>query len=217
LHTDAVQALGRIPVDLARVGVALATLSAHKIGGPQGAGALVVRRGIGLAPLIGGAQESRRRGGTEAVAAIAGMGAAAAALPARVMAMPQVGARRDRLASRLLDAIPGAVIHGGLAARVPNTLAIAFPGVDAESLVLALDLEGVAVSRGSACASGAEEPSHVLKAMGVARELARGTIRLSLGVETTDEEIAEAAVIVARVVERARAARHRREPAGSRR
>ena len=203
-HTDAVQAMGRIPVSFETLGVDLLSLSAHKFGGPQGVGALVVRRGVRLRPLLGGAQEGGRRGGTEAVAAIAGMGAAAAGTPARLAAMPAVRSRRDRLAQGLVARIPDAQVHGGRAPRVPNTLSIAFPGVDAQALVLALDLAGVAASRGSACASGAEQPSHVLRAMGMPEDWARGTIRLSLGVETTDEEIERAIEIVAAAVERGR-------------
>jgi cysteine desulfurase len=204
LHTDAVQAVGRIPVDVEPLGADLLSLSAHKFGGPQGAGALVVRRGVRLRPLIGGAQEGGRRGGTEAVAAIAGMGVAAAGVPARLLAMPAVRARRERLEQGLKARIPGAQIHGADAPRVPNTVSIGFPGIDAAALVLALDLAGVAASRGSACASGAEEPSHVLRAMGMPEEWARGTIRLSLGVETTDQEIERAIDIIASAVERAR-------------
>jgi cysteine desulfurase len=203
-HTDAVQAIGRIPVSFETLGVDLLCLSAHKFGGPQGVGALVVRRGVRLRPLPGGAQEGGRRGGTEAVAAIAGMGAAAAGVPARLAAMPAVRSRRDRLAAGIVARIPEAQVHGGRAPRVPNTLSIAFPGVDAQALVLALDLAGLAASRGSACASGAEEPSHVLRAMGMPEDWARGTIRLSLGVENTDEEIDRAIEIIAAAVERAR-------------
>ncbi len=206
LHTDAIQAVGRVPIDLETLGADLISLSAHKFGGPQGAGALVVRRGVRLEPLIGGSQEGGRRGGTEAVAAIAGMGGAAAHVTARLEAMPGVGARRDRLEAGLRHAIGDAVVHGAGVPRVPNTLSIAFPGADAAALVVALDLAGVAASRGSACASGAEEPSHVLRAMGMSEEWARGTIRLSLGVETTDEEIERAIPIIAGVVEQARAA-----------
>jgi cysteine desulfurase len=205
-HTDAVQAMGRIPVSFEMLGVDLLSLSGHKFGGPQGAGALVVRQGMRLQPLVGGAQESGRRGGTEAVAAIVGLGAAAAGVPARLAAMPAVRTRLDRLAAGLLARIPGAQVHGASAARLPNTLSIAFPGADAAALVLALDLAGVAASRGSACASGAEEPSHVLRAMGMEEAMSRGTIRLSLGVETTDDEIERVIEIIAPAVERARGA-----------
>jgi cysteine desulfurase len=204
LHTDAIQAVGRAPIQMESLGADLLSLSAHKFGGPQGAGALVVRRGVRLSPLIGGTQEGGRRGGTEAVAAIAGMGAAAAQVGSRLDTMPSVRARRDRLETGLRREIVEAVVHGARAPRVANTLSIAFPGANAAALVVALDLAGVAVSRGSACASGAEEPSHVLKAMGMADEWARGTIRLSLGVETTDDEIERAIPIIARAVERAR-------------
>jgi cysteine desulfurase len=215
LLSDAVQAVGRMPVRLSDLGADLIAYSAHKIGGPQGAGALIIKRGTPLTPLPGGAQEGGRRGGTEAVAAIAGFGAAAREVPRRLLAMPAVAARRDRLARALAVAFPAARVHGESAPRLPNTLAIGFPGADARALVIALDRAGVLASRGSACRAGAEEPSHVVRAMGVPAALARGSIRLSLGVETTESEIDQAAAVIIEVVARAlggSAASMRREP-----
>ncbi len=206
LLSDAVQAVGKIPCAAAELGADFVAISAHKFGGPQGVGALIARRGARLVPLIGGAQEGGRRGGTEAVAAIAGLGAAAAAAPGRVAAMREAGARRDRLERSLTARFPDAVVQGAGSPRLPNTLAISFPGLDAQALVLGLDLAGVAVSRGSACHSGAERVSHVLLAMGVSPHVARGTVRLSLGPETGDAEIERALDLVTAAVTRARGA-----------
>jgi cysteine desulfurase len=203
---DAVQMLGRLPLDVAALGADLVALSAHKIGGPQGVGALIVRRGTQLVPLFGGTQEVGRRAGTEAVAAIAGFGGVAAVLAEELAHAPAVAARRDRLESGLRQALPAAVVHGEGELRLPNTLAIGFPGADAAALVLALDRAGIAVSRGSACQSGAEAPSHVYQAMGMPDAVARGTIRLSLGGETTDRELEQALSEIPPIVARAMAA-----------
>ncbi len=206
LLTDAVQAVGKIPFAAADFGADFLAVSAHKFGGPQGVGALAVRRGARFVPLLGGTQEGGRRGGTEAVAAIVGLGAAAAAVPERLARMPAVAELRDRLAAGLRGRFPEAVVHGEQAPRLPNTLSIAVPGLDAQALVLALDLDGLAISRGSACHSGAEGVSHVLLGMGVGADLARSTLRISLGPETTAAEIEEALPIMASAVARARAA-----------
>jgi len=203
LLADSAQAFGRLPLDVTRLGADLMALSAQKIGGPQGVGALIVRRGTALVPLFGGAQEAGRRAGTEAVAAIAGFGAMAAEIPRALAAGSAVALRRDRLAAALEITVPEAVVHGASVPRLPNTLAIGFPGVDGAALVLALDRAGIAVSRGSACQSGAESPSHVLAAMGVAEPIARGTIRLSLG---SEQEIARAIELIPPIVNRALAA-----------
>ena len=203
---DAVQLFGRLPLDLAVLGADLVALSAHKIGGPQGVGALIVRRGTALVPLFGGSQEAGRRAGTEAVAAIVGFGGVAAVLAEELAHAPAVAARRDRLASGLRQALPAAVVHGEGEQRLPNTLAIGFPGVDAAALVLALDRAGIAVSRGSACQSGAASPSHVYRAMGMSEAVARGTIRLSLGAATTDRELERALDVIPPIVARALAA-----------
>lgn len=180
VHTDAVQALGKIPVNFGLLGVDLLTVSAHKLGGPLGAGALIVRDGLALTPLIhGGGQELRRRAGTENLAAIAGF--AAAAQEKRL----EIKALRDHLEERL----EGAVIFGAGAERLPNTSCFALPGLSAETLLMALDLAGFAVSSGSACSSGKVAKSHVLAAMGVAPELAASALRVSLGWTTTAEHI----------------------------
>ena len=193
LHVDAVQAAGRIALDIAALGADLLTLSAHKIGGPKGAGALIKRtEDIHFAdPLIrGGGQERGNRAGTENLAAIAAFGAAAAALTANSAADIAHTARlRDRLESGLLAATLQAVIFGMDAARLPNTTLVALPGAKAETLVIAFDLAGVAVSSGAACSSGKVAPSHVLAAMGVEPALARGAIRVSTGPATTEAEI----------------------------
>ncbi|HKS61916.1 MAG TPA: cysteine desulfurase family protein [Xanthobacteraceae bacterium] len=193
LHTDAVQAAGRIALDIAALGADLLTLSAHKIGGAKGAGALIKRsEDIHFAdPLIrGGGQERGNRAGTENVAAIAAFGAAAAALTATSAAdVAHMARLRDRLEAGLLAATPQAIIFGAGAARLPNTTLVALPGARAETLVIAFDLAGVAVSSGAACSSGKVAPSHVLAAMGVEPALARGAIRVSTGPATTEAEI----------------------------
>ena len=187
IHCDAVQAAGRIALPVVGAEVDALSLSAHKLGGPQGIGALVLRDGLPLAPLLrGGAQEGRRRAGTENVAGIAGFGAAAAVVADRAD-MPRIMALRDELESRL--AAEGAVVLGAGAPRVANTSCVAMPGVTAETQVAALDLAGVAVSAGSACSSGKVRRSHVLEAMGLPGDLAEGAIRISLGPATDAEAI----------------------------
>jgi cysteine desulfurase len=210
LHVDAVQAAGRMALAFADWGVDYLTLSAHKIGGPQGVGALVVRDGAPLVPLIaGGGQEMRRRAGTENVAGIAGFGAAAdeaADFAARAQA---VQAMRDRFERDLLRAAPDAVIFGVNAPRLPNTSNFAIPGLSAETALIALDLDGVAVSSGSACSSGTVKPSHVLAAMNVTETLARGGLRVSFGAGNShadsDALIAALAHVMARRAARAAA------------
>jgi len=193
LHVDAIQGVGRIPCNINELGADLLTLSGHKIGAPKGAGALVKRKAaLHLAdPLIrGGGQERGSRAGTENVSGIAGFGAAAAlAQQDLVGASARMGALRDRLETGLRAQTPQAVVFGGEAERLPNTTLFAVPGIKAETAVIALDLDGIAVSSGAACSSGKVQPSHVLAAMGVAPALARGAIRLSLGATTTEAEI----------------------------
>ena len=188
---DAVQAAGKVPLDPHGAGVHLLALSAHKLGGPQGIGALCVREGLQLVPLIpGGSQERRRRGGTEPVAAAAAFGAAAEVAGARLQPdAVRLTRLRARLESRLRGAVPDLRIHGEGAPRLPNTINLAVPGVPGETLVIALDLAGFAVSSGSACASGAVEPSHVIRAMGMDEPEARSALRISLGWSTTEEEV----------------------------
>jgi cysteine desulfurase len=186
LHSDAAQAPGRIPVDVVTLGVDLLTLSAHKMGGPQGAGALYIRDGLNLTPLLrGGGQEKRRRGGTENVAAIVGFGIAADLAADN----PDLTEMRDAMEARLAKAAPEITIHGALAARLGNTSCFGVHGLLAETALIALDLAGVAVSSGAACSSGAVEPSPVLLAMGVPDATAREAIRVSLGWATTPDEI----------------------------
>jgi cysteine desulfurase len=191
LHVDAIQAPGRIPCDFKALDCDLLTLSGHKIGAPQGAGALIMREGIHVAPLItGGGQERGHRAGTENVAAIAGFGAAATAVAQAGEAHTlRMRALRERLETGLQAAAPETVIFGADRERLPNTTLFAIPGVKAETALIALDLDGVAVSSGSACSSGKVGPSHVLAAMGVSPELARGAIRISIGHSTTETEI----------------------------
>jgi cysteine desulfurase len=204
VHCDAVQAAAKVAIDVRALDVDLLTLSAHKLYGPKGAGCLFVRRGTAMAPLVrGGAQERNRRAGTENVPGIVGFGAAAAlareCLDAEAV---RVAALRDRLEARLL-AIPG-VRRNGDGPRVPNTTNVSFEAVDAEALLMALDLEGVAVSTGAACAAGGIEPSHVLRAMGLSPERVQSSLRLSLGRGTTPQDVDHAADVVAAVVVRMR-------------
>ena len=191
VHTDAVQAAGRIAVDFRTLGVDFLSLSAHKLGGPKGIGALVVREGAALPPLIaGGGQERRRRAGTENVPAIAGFGAAARAAGGELAAMDRVRSLRDRLEADIRAVTPAAQVIGAGAERLPNTTSIALPGASAETLVIALDLAGVAVSAGAACSSGKVGASHVLNAMGVEATLARAAIRVSLGWASSERDVA---------------------------
>lgn len=193
--TDAVQAAGKIPVDLAGPGCDFLTLSGHKLGGPTGVGALVLRDDWTPAPLLaGGGQELGMRAGTENLSGIAGFGAAAeAARLALPTEAPRLADLRDRLQALMLAALPGAPVHGGGAARLPNTLCIGLPGLPAETQVMALDLAGVAVSAGSACSSGKVTPSHVLTAMGLPEASAREALRFSLGWASTDADVERAA------------------------
>lgn len=191
LHTDAVQAPGRIALDFRTLGAATMSLSAHKIGGPKGIGALVIGAGVTLDPLFaGGGQELRRRAGTENVAAIAGFGAAARAALRDLEGAARIGALRDRLEREVLAATPEAIVIAAEAPRLPNTSSIALPGASAETLVIKLDLMGLAVSAGAACSSGKVSESHVLTAMGHRSEIAQGAVRVSLGPDTTEDGIA---------------------------
>jgi cysteine desulfurase len=190
LHSDAVQAPGRIPLDLATLGADMVSLSAHKIGGPKGVGALVLKPGVTVEPLLkGGGQERRRRAGTENVAGIVGFGVAAQLAASDLAKADQIRALRDRLETGTRALAADAVIVSESVARLPNTSCIAVPGAKAETLVIGLDLAGVAVSAGSACSSGKVEASHVLRAMGMEPELAQGAIRVSLGIGTTSHDI----------------------------
>jgi cysteine desulfurase len=190
-HTDAVQSVAKIPVDVRTLGVDLLSLSGHKFNGPKGAGALWIKRGTRLQPILtGGKHERTRRAGTENVPGLAGLGAAARlAMSKPPDALPRVSALRDRLEAEILSRIPGTIVNGATTPRVPNTTNISFDRVEAESLLIALDLEGIAVSTGAACSSGTLEPSHVLRAMGLPTHRAQNSIRFSLGAENTDAEV----------------------------
>jgi cysteine desulfurase len=208
IHSDATQAVGKVPVDFRRVPLNLLSLSAHKFNGPKGTGCLIVRGNLAFEPLLcGGPQESRRRGGTENVAGIAGLGAACV-LAERELTdrMAEYGRLRDRLWEGIVAKIPrvrrnGSVVHG-----LPNTLNVEFEGAAGEVLLQALDLEGVAVSSGAACASGSIEPSPVLLAMGRTPEAARGSLRLSVGYGVDDAAIDRVLALLPDLVERSRKA-----------
>jgi cysteine desulfurase len=206
LHTDAVQAIGKVPVNFRELGVTAMTIAAHKFHGPRGIGALVVRGGTSLAPhLFGGFQQNGLRPGTEPVALAVGMHVAL-----RIFAREQAERReritrlRDRFEAALLAAYPSAVIHGAAVERLPNTTCIAFPGLDRQALVMALDMAGIACSTGSACASGSSEPSPTLVAMGLSNELISSSIRFSLGATTTAEMIDEAIERIVKVLSTSR-------------
>jgi cysteine desulfurase len=205
-HTDAVQAAGKIPIDVEKLGVDLLSISAHKFCGPKGVGALYIRKGTHLEHLMhGGHSERDRRPGTEDVASIAGMGKAAelARMGLREES-ERIRGLRDRLERGLLNRVAQSWVNGARAPRVPNTSNLTFPFIEGEAMVIALDLKGIACSTGAACSSGAVEPSHVLTALGLAPEDARATLRLSLGHQTTDEEIDLALEIIPPVIERLR-------------
>lgn len=182
VHCDAVQAAGKLPLNVTDLGVDLMTVSAHKIGGPAGIGALIARAGIDLVPLmVGGGQERRRRGGTENLTGIAGFGAAAEAAMRDIADQPRLAGLRDRLEAGALALAPGARVFGAAAARLANTSCLSMPGVASDVQVMSFDLAGVAVSAGAACSSGKVAASHVLRAMGVAEAEAATAIRVSLG------------------------------------
>jgi cysteine desulfurase len=191
MHTDAVQSVGKIPVDVRALGVDLLSLSAHKFNGPKGVGALFIKRGARItAILTGGKHERTRRAGTENVPGIAGLGVAATLAAKKLTTeAARIAALRDRLEAAVLARVPGTAVNGDRDRRVPNTTNISFDAVEAESLLIALDLEGVAVSTGSACSSGTLEPSHVLRAMGLPSPRTQNSIRVSLGAGNTDAEV----------------------------
>jgi cysteine desulfurase len=188
-HCDAVQAAGKVPLDMAATGADLLTLSAHKLGGPAGVGALIAARGLDLMPMLrGGGQEHRRRAGTENLPAIVGFAAAAKAA-AEIAVYDRVRALRDALEAEIIALAPDAVVVGANAPRLPNTSAIAMPGMAAETQVIALDLDGIMVSAGAACSSGKVGRSHVLTAMALPPDIASSTIRVSLGWSTNEADI----------------------------
>jgi cysteine desulfurase len=205
-HTDAVQSAGKLPLDVRALGVDLLTIAAHKFYGPKGAGALWVKRGVRLLPVVtGGKQERNRRAGTENVPAIAGMGVAATLAGRKLAAeSTRLAGLRDRLEAGILEKVPGTERNGAASPRVPNTTNVSFERVEAESLLIGLDLAGIAVSSGSACSSGTLEPSHVLKAMGYPHARTLGSIRFSLGVANTDADVDRVLEALPPIVEKLR-------------
>ncbi len=206
-HTDAVQSVGKVPVDVKKLGVDLLSLTGHKIYGPKGAGALFVRQGVKITPLFyGGSHEKKRRPGTENVAGIVGL-AKALEIAGRRMAddSARLGALTDYFIEAVLARIPHTHLNSPRRNRLPQVANLSFTGAEGESIVLSLDIEGVAVSSGSACTSGATEPSHVLVAMGIDRIVAQGAIRFSLGRSTTKEQIDRVLKVLPPIIERLRA------------
>ncbi|HVI74188.1 MAG TPA: cysteine desulfurase family protein [Anaeromyxobacteraceae bacterium] len=204
--TDAVQAVGKVELDVRTLGADLLALTGQKFGGPRGAGALWVKSGLRLAPLLGGTQERGRRAGTENLPGIAGLGAAIEAATARrEVERRRVGALRDRLEAGLLAAVPGTRVNGSGAPRLPGTLSVTLPATDAEALLIALDLEGICASAGSACHSGSTNPSSVLRAMGLSVAEARSTLRLSLGWSSDDGDVDAALEAIPRLAARVQA------------
>jgi cysteine desulfurase len=205
-HTDAVQSVGKIPVDVRALGLDLLSLSAHKFNGPKGVGALWIKRGARVTSIMtGGKHERSRRAGTENVPGIAGLGVAAELASKKLTTeAARLGALRNRLEEAILANVPGTAINGVREPRVPNTTNISFEAVEAESLLIALDLEGVAVSTGSACSSGTLEPSHVLRAMGLPSPRTQNSIRLSLGAGNTDAEVDFVVSKLPKIVEKLR-------------
>jgi cysteine desulfurase len=204
LHSDMVQSFGKVETNLERSGLAAASFAAHKFYGPKGAGLLYLRSGIPVEAIqFGGAHENQRRPGTENVPAIVGMAAAAEfVLRDRMQEQEREKILRDRLAEKIEASYPDAIRNGGDSARLANTLNLSFPGLSSETILMALDLEGICASSGSACMVGSVVASHVLLAMGLPAELAAAAVRFSLGRETTGEEIDRAAAIIARVLDR---------------
>jgi cysteine desulfurase len=216
MHTDAVQSVGKIPVDVRVLGVDLLSLSAHKFNGPKGAGALWIKRGTRMQPILtGGKHERSRRAGTENSPALVGLGVAARLAQAKLDAeAARVAKLRDRLETEILRVVPGTTVNGAREMRVPNTTNISFDRVEAESLLIALDLEGIAVSTGSACSSGTLEPSHVLRAMGFSSHRTQNSLRFSLGLFSTDEEVDRVVAVLPGIVDKLRSLT--RKPAAAR-
>jgi cysteine desulfurase len=205
-HTDAVQAFGKVEIDAKSQPFDLLAISGHKIGAPKGIGALYIRRGTPLEPMLyGGSQDRGRRPGTENVAYAVGLARAAElAVEEREAECTKLGRLRDQLQAALAEKIPDLVVHGRNAPRAPHILNVSIPGMESESLLMALDLRGIACSGGSACQSGSVSPSHVLMAMGVRPDLAGGAIRMSLGSLSTEEGIARVADVFPALVNKAR-------------
>jgi cysteine desulfurase len=206
-HTDAVQAAGKVAIDVTRIGCDLLSISGHKMNAPQGVGALYVRKGTSLRPMVhGGSHERSRRAGTENVPGIVALGKAAELARESIARgdLETMSNLRDRLEQTILREVESAGVNGQGATRVPNTSSIYFDCIEGEALVIALDLKGLAVSTGAACSSGAIEPSHVLTAMGMPPERARGSLRFSLGKQNTDEDVEFALSLIPQTVARLR-------------
>lgn len=205
-HTDAVQSAGKLPLDVRSLGVDLLSIAGHKFYGPKGTGALWLKRGVRLIPpMTGGRQERNRRAGTENVPALVGLGVAADVASRKLASEAgRLGALRDRLEAGILAAVPGSERNGAASPRVPNTTNLSIEGVESESLLIGLDLAGIAVSSGSACSSGTLEPSHVLKAMGLSHGRALGSIRFSLGASNTEADIDHVIAVLPPLVEKLR-------------
>jgi cysteine desulfurase len=211
LHLDAVQAAGKVPIDLSKLNAQYVSLSAHKLYAPKGVGALYVNKRARYTPLLRGSQEEGRRGGTQNVASIAAFGKAAELALTHLPSSPErIRALRDRFENTLLGSIEGARRNGAASPRLPNTSNLTFPGIEAETALLLFDKEGLCCSAGSACSSGSINPSHVLTAMGVTRDEARASLRFSFGRTTTEAEVDRALEIIPRIVAKLRAER----PAG---
>lgn len=206
-HCDAVQSVGKIPIDVSVWPVSLLAISGHKLGAPKGVGACYVRRGISIEPQsVGGGQERQRRAGTENVAGIVGLGVACELARQEMrVASARISELRDLLEREILERVSGAYVNGSRDRRLPHILNVCFPGIDGESLVLALDSEGIAVSSGSACTAGSLDPSHVLLAMGIAYDAAQSAIRFSLGGQTTLREVLDVVEVLPQLLERVQA------------
>ena len=211
LHLDAVQAAGKVPINLEELGVQYVSLSAHKLYAPKGVGALYVNRRARYTPLLRGSQEESKRGGTQNVASIVAFGKAAELAQSHLLTAAQrIAKLRDRFEETILSTVDGARRNGTDEPRLPNTRNLTFAGIDAETALLLFDQEGLCCSAGSACSSGSINPSHVLTAMGVSRDEARASLRFSLGRTTTDSEVDRALEIIPRIIAKLRAA----QPAG---
>ncbi len=206
MHTDAVQSAGKIALSARALDVDLLAISGHKFSGPKGVGALWIRRGTRLQAFVtGGKQERNRRAGTEPVPSIGGLGVAARLAVSKLDdEAPRLAALRDRLESGILQQVSGTAVNGDVHRRVPNTTNISFDRIEAESLLIALDLEGIAVSTGSACSSGTLEPSHVLRAMGLPAHRTQNSLRFSLGMYSTEAEVDRVVAVLPRLVEKLR-------------
>lgn len=207
LHLDAVQAAGKVPINLEELGVQYVSLSAHKIYAPKGVGALYVNRKARYTPMLRGSQEESKRGGTQNVASIVAFGKAAELAQSHLLTVAQrIAKLRDRFEETILSTVDGARRNGTDEPRLPNTSNLTFAGIDAETALLLFDQEGLCCSAGSACSSGSINPSHVLTAMGVSRDEARASLRFSLGRTTTDSEVERALEIIPRIIAKLRAA-----------